>query len=268
MPLLTQLLSAHWSEVLVLLMVSARASGLMISAPFWGARVVPALVRIVVAVALSVAVYPLVKSAPVSAALPAQPLLGFVLLSLGAELLIGLAMGWAAQILFAGLRLAGQQIDLKIGLSISSIIDPQEGTQVAVFSAFIELLGALVFFAVNGHHLMIEALFSSYLLFPPGAGVLRIAPALVSSAGAIFAIALQVSAPVVVGLMLSNIILGIVNRSIPQMNVFIVGQPLQLFLGLLLLIFALPSLTEFVSRWLADAGLGLAHFSASAGGGS
>jgi flagellar biosynthetic protein FliR len=229
---------------------------------------VPPLARIVVALALSAAVYPLVKSAPASAALPAQPLIGFVVLSLGAELSIGLAMGWAAQILFAGLRLAGQQIDLKIGLSISSIIDPQEGTQVAIFSAFLELLGALVFFAVNGHHLMIEALFSSYQLFPPGAGIARIAPALVSSASAIFAIALQVSAPVVLGLMLSSIILGIVNRSIPQMNVFIVGQPLQLFLGLLLLIFSLPALAEFVAGWLASVGLALAPLSASAGGGS
>jgi flagellar biosynthetic protein FliR len=268
MALLTQLLSAHWSEVLVFLMVSARTSGLMLSAPFWGARVVPALVRLVVALALSAAVYPLVKSAPVSAAVAAQPLLGFVMLSLGAELAIGVAMGWAAQILFAGLRLAGQQIDLKIGLSIAAIVDPQEGTQVAVFSAFLELLGGLVFFAVNGHHLMIEALFSSYRMFPPGGGVLQVAPALVSSAGAIFAIALQVSAPVVVGLMLSNIILGIVNRSIPQMNVFIVGQPLQLFLGLLLLIFSLPAVTEFVVGWLADVGLGLPHFPPSAGGGS
>src|SRR5581483_1301645 len=104
-----------------------------------------------------------------------------------------------------------------------------EGTQSGVFSSFLELTAGLVFFSLNGHHLLIQALPSSYSTFPLAATEFpsSIVAAPVTSTGTIFSIAVRISAPVVIGLLLSDIALGIISRAIPQMNVFIVAQPVQ-----------------------------------------
>jgi flagellar biosynthetic protein FliR len=253
---LTQLLSSRWPEVITFLLVLGRTSGLVISAPFWGGRAVPGLVRVVVAVSLSVAVYPLAKPAGVGAQHAASLL--FLLTALGGEVLLGLVLGWAAQLLFAGMRLAGQEIEIKMGLGLAQLVDPQEGGQTTVLSTLFELMAALVFFSLNGHHLLIRALASSYSLFPLAevgahgrAPLLSAVEGMVVSTGEIFTIALRVSAPVVAGLLLSDIVLGIVSRAIPQMNVFVVALPLQLAFGMLLLLLSLPALVWFCVNQLS-----------------
>ena len=260
---LTQLLSSRWPEVITFLLVLGRTSGLVISAPFWGGRAVPGLVRVVVAVSLSVAVYPLAK--PVGA-IHESPLLLSLLMALGGEVLLGLVLGWAAQLLFAGMRLAGQEIEIKMGLGLAQLVDPQEGGQTTVLSTLFELMAALVFFSLNGHHLLIRALASSYSLFPLAGvetrhvafvqgPVLSLVEGMVVSTGEIFTIALRVSAPVIVGLLLSDIVLVIVSRAIPQMNVFLVALPLQLAFGMLLLLLSLPALVWFCVNQLSANGL-------------
>jgi len=256
---LTQLLSSRWPEVLTFLLVLGRTSGLVISAPFWGGRVVPGLVRVVVAVSLSVAVYPLVK--PVGA-IHESPLL-FLLMALGEEVLLGLVLGWAAQLLFAGIRLAGQELEIKIGLGLAQLIDPQEGGHTTIVSALFEIIATLVFFSLNGHHLLIRALASSYSLFPLAGEkpVLSLVEGIVASAGGIFTIALRVSAPVVVGLLLSDIVLGFVSRAIPQLTIFLVAMPLQLAFGVLLLLLSLPALVWLCVNQLSAIGYQLSAVS-------
>ncbi len=214
----------------------------MVSAPFWGGKVVPGLIKIVFSVGISVAICPLVKTVDVAAVHPAgAPSLIALGVAVGGEILVGFALGWGAQILFSGMRLAGQQIETRMGLSLASLVDPQGGAPSAIFSVLLDLMATLVFLAVNGHHVLVRALASSYSFFPlAGAAKRNLVSALVSSAAGIFAIGLQVSAPVMVGLVFSDIVLGIVNRVIPQMNVFVVALPLQFLLGMLLLLFSLP----------------------------
>jgi flagellar biosynthesis protein FliR len=116
----------------------------------------------------------------------------------------------------------------------------------------LELTAGLIFFSLNGHHLLIRALTSSYSVFPLAGEKFfaRLLEGVITSAGEIFAIALRLSAPVVIGLLLSDIVLGIVSRAIPQMNVFIVAQPLQFALVVLLLLLSLPALVWFFARQL------------------
>ncbi|MGH7927380.1 MAG: flagellar biosynthetic protein FliR, partial [Candidatus Binatia bacterium] len=118
------------------------------------------------------------------------------------------------------------------------------------FSTLFELLAGLLFFAMNGHHLLVQALWSSYNVFPLAGEkfAARLLEGLVSSAGEVFTIALRVSAPVVIGLFLSDIILGLISRAIPQMNVFLVAQPLQFGLALLLFFLAIPAFVWFLIR--------------------
>jgi flagellar biosynthetic protein FliR len=129
-------------------------------------------------------------------------------------------------------------------------MDPHEGSQSGLFSTLFELIAGLLFFALNGHHLLLQALWSSYKVFPLAGEkfAARLLEGLVSSAGEIFVIALRVSAPVMIGLLLSDIILGFISRAIPQMNVFMVAQPVQFGLALLLLFLAMPTFVWFFMR--------------------
>jgi flagellar biosynthetic protein FliR len=220
----------------------------MVSAPFWGSRAVPVTVRVWVAILLAVATYPLVK-AP---ALPGGITLLSLFMALGGEIFFGIILGWIAQLLFAGMRLAGQEIEIKSGLGLIHLVDPHEGGQSGVFAAFLELMAGLIFFSMNGHHLLIQALSSSYNVFPLAGEkfVTRVLEGLIGSAGEIFAIALRVSAPVLVGLLFTDIVLGILSRAIPQMNVFMVAQPVQFGFGVFLLMLSLPALVWFFVRRL------------------
>jgi flagellar biosynthetic protein FliR len=243
---LTHLISAGWPEAVTFMLVFGRAGGLMISAPFWGSRVVPVVVRVWIAILLAVATYPTVRAAALTGGITILS----VFFAFAGETLLGLVLGWLAQLMFSGMRLAGQEIEIKSGLGLIQLVDPNEGGQSGLFSTLFELIAGLLFFAMNGHHLLVQALWSSYNVFPLAGDkfATRLLEGLVSSAGEIFTIALRVSAPVVIGLLLSDIILGIIGRAIPQMNVFMVAQPLQFGLAILLLFLAMPAFVWFFMR--------------------
>jgi len=263
-----QLIVTHWVDVTVFLLVLGRTSGVIIGAPFWGGASSPRLVRVVLAVGLSVAMYPFALPV-VDVTAPVNLSLMSLLLALGREMLIGLTVGWMAQLLFAGMRLAGQQIEIKMGLGLTQLIDPHEGGQTSLLPALLDLLASLVFLAVNGHHLLIHALVSSYRLFPLPAGVspesatFNVARALttpdlcrllVGSAGEIFSIALRISAPLVVGLLFADVVLGVISRMVPQLNLFAVILPAQFAFGLLLFFLTLPFLVWFCVDQLSTLG--------------
>ncbi len=243
---LTYLLTHRWPEVVTFMLVFGRAGGLIVSAPFWGSQTVPVVIRVWIAMLLAIATYPLV---PVVSLAGGVTLLS-LFLGLSGEIFLGLILGWFAQLLFAAMRLAGQEIEVKSGLGLIQLVDPHEGGQSGILSAFLELVAGLIFFSMNGHHLLIQALSASYRVFPPGGEkfVPRVLEGLIGSTGEIFTIALRISAPVIVGLILSDIVLGILSRAIPHMNVFLVAQPLQFGFGILLLMLSLPAAVWFFVR--------------------
>lgn len=239
-----QLLAYALPHLVPFALVMGRVGGLLWSAPLWAGRAMPPLVRLVASALLAVAVYPLAP-APSAAGGSAA---GFAF-ALATEIALGLALGWTAQLLFSAFRLAGHLLEIKMGLGFSALVDPQGAEPAAVLTAFFEMLATLVFFAVDGPAFLLRALAESYALFP-GAGSVALVGDLAAAGGRIFAIALQVSAPVLVGLLLSDLVLGIVNRALPEMNVFLVALPLQFMLGLLLLLLSLPALVWLaVERW-------------------
>src|SRR5690242_2944302 len=151
---LHEFISSKWPEVVTYLLVLGRTSGLVMSAPFWGSRVIPGLARAWVAIVLSAASYPFVATL----AIPRGVAMGsdygtllFVVLALAGEILLGVGIGWAAQMLFAGLRLAAQELEMKMGLSLAQMIDPQWGDRGSTLGGIFELVAVLVFFSMNGH---------------------------------------------------------------------------------------------------------------------
>jgi flagellar biosynthetic protein FliR len=253
---LQQLLLNHWAEILPFLLVLARTSALVVGAPFWGGNSSPKLVRVVITVSLSAAIYPFAVG-QVGRVDGTPPALTTILMALGQEVLVGLAIGWTAQMLFAGMRFAGQLIEVKMGIGLTQLIDPHDGGQTSLLPVFLDLLASLAFFAMDGHHLLIRALVSSYQAFPLASEITGVSTHttphalaeviqfLLMSAGEIFSIALRVSAPILMGLLLADVVLGVMSRAVPQLNIFSVVLPVQFAFGLLLLFLALPFLVWF-----------------------
>lgn len=264
---LSQLLVGRWTEVVTFLLVLGRTSAVVVGAPFWGGSSSPKLVRVVIAVSLSAAVYPFALPAGIAEGAE-LPSLVAILLALAREVLLGLAVGWSSHLLFAGARMAGQHMELKMGLGLTQLVDPHEGSQTSLMPAILDLMASLVFLAVNGHHMLIRALVSSYQSFPltlgaavatapptaSGLAVTQVLYSLVESTGALFPLALRISAPVLIGALLADVVLGVMSRVVPQLNLFAVILPAQFAFGLLLFFLAIPLLV-----WLCVDQLGLIH---------
>jgi flagellar biosynthetic protein FliR len=156
-------------------------------------------------------------------------------MKIGGELLTGIVLGFAGRLLFEGIQMAGQLIGFQMGFSIVNIIDPVTSEQVSIIAEFQYLLAGLFFLAVDGHHILLRAISESYTVVPifgfhmTGFLVQNFA----DLTRDMFVVTMKISAPVVVALVFANIGLGLVARTVPQINVFIVGFPLQIAIGLI-----------------------------------
>ena len=242
---LFELLGIGEDQILAFFLVLARVSPLFALAPLFSSKSVPKRVRGLVAVALAVGLTPVV--AP-DAALPDDVwgLAGMV----GKELLVGAGFAYALAALFAALEVAGAFVDTLIGFSFGGLVDPITGNQSAVLARMYALIGVLIFIAIGGDTWVIQGLARTYDVVAidqvPDLGTL-----VAGAAGAfasIFLSAIQVAGPIVLALVLTDAAFGVVSRVVPQLNVFAVGFPAKVTVGLLLLGVTLP----FVGGWLAD----------------
>lgn len=234
----------------VFLLVLARVAGLVVGSPIFGHMLVPIRVRagltLVLAVALGGALPP-VPDAPTS-------ILG-LMGALAVESALGLTLGLVAQFIFAGVLLGGQLAGIQMGFGIANLIDPQSHAQLTIVAQWQQLMAFFIFLVLDIHHLLIAALLASFHTVPVG-GLLMSAAGLrgtVMLAGEIFALGVRIAAPVMVALLLANAALGVLARTIPQLNVFVVGFPVNVGVGLLMLGASLP----FTFRLLAARFAGL-----------
>lgn len=225
--------------------VLARISPLFVLAPLFSSKLVPARVRGIVAVALAVGLTPVVVA---GAELPTDPWgLGGLIAK---ELLVGAGYAFALGALFAALQVAGSFLDTLIGFSFGGLVDPVTGNQSSVLSQMYALVGVLIFIAIGGDAWVIQGLARTYevvgLADAPSLGTL-VAGADEAFAH-IFLSAVQVAGPIMLALILTDAAFGVVSRVVPQLNVFGVGFPAKVTVGLLLLGVTLP----FVGGWLSD----------------
>jgi len=232
-------------QVVAFFLVLARVSPLFVLAPLFSSKLLPARVRGIAAVALAIGLAPVVgRGAKVDAT--ATALVGLI----GKELLVGMAFAFALGALFAAIAVAGTFIDTLIGFTYGAILDPLTGTQSAVIQQLYGLVGVLVFIAIGGDAWVIQGLARTYELVPidafPSLNAMT-AGALAAFAG-IFGAAVQVAGPIVLALILTDAAFGLVSRVVPQLNVFAVGFPAKVVVGVLLIGMTLP----FVAGWLSD----------------
>lgn len=214
-----------------------RIMGLLMVAPVFGYRAVPARIKIGLGVFIALIVSPALPPMPDVALGSWQGLLILI-----QQLLIGVAMGFIMRVVFAAIEAAGEIVGLQMGLGFASFFDPQSAGQTLVLARFFNLLSMLVFLAVNAHLLMLGVLVESFQRLP-------ISPQPLSAAGffhlatfgsTVFAVGLQLALPLIAILLMTNLALGILTRSAPQLNIFAIGFPITLGVGLIVLDFTLP----------------------------
>jgi flagellar biosynthesis protein FliR len=216
-----------------------RILALFASAPVLSHTAIPIRVKVGIALAITLAIAPVVDSPPLTGLLEAR---GFV--QLAHNILVGLALGFAVRLVFVGIELAGQLIGLQIGLSFASFFNPDTNETENVVSNFMSMLVLLMFLAIDGHLILLSAVADTFRLFPVGAvGSTPIdALTLVRAASELFSIALTICLPILAVMLLVNVVLGVMARVAPQLNLFAVGFPLTVLAGLAALTLFLPTL--------------------------
>ena len=228
----------------------ARILGFVGAAPVFGNNAVPRRVKLVVGLAVTMGVLPVVTATPPEAI---DSWAGILILF--QQTLIGIAMGLVLRVVFAALDLMGEIISLQMGLSFATFFDPVAGGQTAVVGEFLTLLATLVFLSLNGHLLMIDALARSFEWLPVSATLPHKGGWLILArfGASIFASGLLMALPIVTALLITNIALGVLTRAAPQLNLFAIGFPITLTVGFGVLLLALSHLAPLL-QYFYDAG--------------
>jgi len=238
------LLSTLLNQTNFFLLVFARISGIFTSAPFFSSRNIPLYAKAGTALMFSYILLPLVYNPKIT--IP-DALWAYLLLVAG-EFLLGLILGYVSQLIFDAIQMSGFLLDLQIGFGIVNVFDPQFGQQVPLMGNFQYILAFLTFLSTDGHHILLTAFFDSYKLIPVTGIVFH--PALsefiLTLFCGVFTIAFKIALPVLVALLLTDVGLGILARTMPQMNIFVVGIPAKIGIGLFTLSVTLPFYIAFV----------------------
>ncbi len=208
-----------------------RIGAMFMAMPIIGAQIVSARVRLVMAFLVAMIVTPMLPALPVLEGLSLHTLILVM-----QEVLIGVAVGFAFQIVFQVFVLSGQIMAMKMGLGFASMNDPTNGVQTTALSQFYLMLVTLMFVAINGHLVLITMIVESFRSLPPGNIVIspQMFIELAGLASWMFASALVISLPVLTSLLFVNMAFGVMSRAAPQLNIFAVGFPFTLICGLLL----------------------------------
>jgi len=245
-----------FEKLLLFTLVLTRVSGLMMTAPIYGTKDVPIQVRALLAVALALLITPSQWEVPIEYPHSTFNFLVFV----GSELLIGVFLGLAIVILFTGVQLAGQMIGRTSGLLLAEVFDPTTGISVPTFSQMLFLVSTAVFVCIGGHRMVMAALLDTFQAIPPGSFTPWEVPAFhLASSGGIegsiaetfvilltqsFSLAIRAAVPTVTAVLLSILVIGLIGRTVPQLNIMMVGFGINSMLAL-----AVMSLTLGAAAW-------------------
>lgn len=231
----TDLIAALPVDALVAFAVLTRVGAMMMTAPAFGDFTLSPKIRLAVAIAVSAALAP--AAAPMFPKLGAEAGTLTIAALIGGEVAVGLFLGLVARMLAAALNVAGQIIAMQMGLSLAQIFDPSQEIQGAIVGGFLAVLGTTMIFATDMHHLLLTALRDSYFLFAPGGAVNvgDMAETMIATLSFAFSLGVRLAAPFIVFGLVFYAGAGILNRLMPQAQVFFMLMPANLVLGLMLL---------------------------------
>ena len=217
----------------VYLLVFVRVSSFFVTMPLFSYRNIPAQHRIAFSVVLSWVMYYTIDS-------KAFEINGQYFLMIMKEAMVGLLIGFVAYMIVTAIQIAGGFIDFQMGFAIANVIDPQTGSQSPLTGQYLYTFALLLLLALNGHHLLLDGIFYSYQLIPIDRpwipfGNENLVDYVISAFNSMFIIAFQMSIPVVATLFLVDVALGIVARTVPQLNIFVVGFPIKIAVAFIVL---------------------------------
>ncbi|RMR13928.1 Flagellar biosynthetic protein fliR [Pseudomonas syringae pv. primulae] len=208
-----------------------RIVALLMTMPVIGTTLVPRRVRLYLAFAITIVVAPALPAMP-----PVQALDLSGLLLIGEQIIIGAGMGLSLQMFFHIFVIAGQIISTQMGMGFASMVDPTNGVSSAVIGQFFTMLVTLLFLSMNGHLVALEILVESFTTMPVGGGLLvNNFWELANGLGWALSAGLRLVLPAVTALLIINIAFGVMTRAAPQLNIFSIGFPLTLVLGMVIL---------------------------------
>ena len=229
-----------------LFLVFVRVGAMIFTAPLLSGRTVPSILKVGLALLLTFLLVPINQAQFAEVPFEWLPLSLLVMKELG----VGIIVGFVANMVFSAMQMAGQFIGLQIGFSLANVLDPVFQQSVSILDQLYTMLAGLIFLAIDGHHMLILAIQQTLDLVPIGA--LNISGAmdeqLIRLTAGVFLASVRIALPVMAALLLADIALGLMSRTLPQMNVFIVGMPVKLFVGFLVVLFTLPSVNSLAGE--------------------
>jgi len=230
----------------VLLMVFMRISGFVFAAPVFGSRLVPVLVKVWFSLFFAFALVPIVS---LEGGLPSFGSPAYFILA-AREVLLGLLIGFISTFFVYGVEFAGHVLGLQMGFAASTLFDPFSNTEVSVIGRFQGLLAITLFLGMNGHHILLSSLAASYQILAPSAKSLAASGAkeLIYATSNVFMVAVRISIPVLSALFMVEVGLALLAKTVPQMNIFVVGFPLKIAVGLTVLGFSIPYFAYILAK--------------------
>lgn len=228
-------LSLWWTFLLVFV----RIASFIVSAPVFSGRQIPWPYKVGLSAALSIICTSMVKN-PVE-----EVALWTILILILKEFLVGIVLGMVAHIMFYAVQFAGSLMDIQIGFLMANLFDPTFGTNTQLTGQLQNILAILVLFTTDAHHLLIQGILSSFdwvLLeaFVPAWSDGRISTLILLGIGQMFMLGFMMAAPITGTLFVVDVAIGILARTVPQMNVFVVAPPIKILIHFALYIFVLP----------------------------
>jgi flagellar biosynthetic protein FliR len=219
-------------QVEAFILVLLRVSDIIVTIPVISDVSVPARFKAALSILTALIIFPIVLP---KIPQPTNYYMLILIYRMTGEVMIGLIIGFSARLIFAGIQMAGDIVGFQMGLSIANIIDPMTSEQVSIITELQYLIAMLVFLAVDAHHFFFSAIIQSYSIINPLAFHFsgQLMQYIFDFSKDMFVVAVKLGAPLIAVMLFTSIGLGIVARTVPQINVFIVGMPLQIAIGLI-----------------------------------
>ena len=238
------------TEIAVLLAILLRVSIILFLVPIFAGHQVPAMVKALVTLALSCMMYGLVRPAVSPLPLDIAHLLWIAL----GEVVLGAFLALAILMVFAGFQLAGELISFQMGFGFAQSVDPQNGASMMILSRWFQIIATLIFFGLNGHHTIISGIAESFRQIPMGGFSTNATMInhLLALSGQLLVIAIKLSAPITVTILLSQLGLGLASKYAPQVNILASVFPLTILLGFLLIGISASMWGEVIGGYLGN----------------
>jgi len=224
-----------------------RVGAIIFALPLFGESSVPIRIRLMTAVAVSLCIYPSLESSW-------SPVFVNDIWSVGGlilrEVLIGFVIGFVARLLFEGVIMAASLVGYQMGFGTANLMVPDAQMQMSSFTAFHRIMVILIFFALNLHHMFFHAISDTFSMIPAGQAIPNtdLGLLIIKGTASIFSVAMQLAAPILVSLLFTMASLGLIARTVPQLNVFTMSFPISFFVGLSIYVATTPYMTQWLRQ--------------------